>query len=209
MANHFINIHFNWVLYHIPVSGIGVTGDNSYNSWPVIIDKNIFGVHHLWEYRTTNGKVTYDPEGLLATFPASVNVIFGLIIGVFYTRNKNQYTTRLLFVLGAFLLLLGFSLDYFNVMPAIKKIWTSSFVLLSSGFSILLLAFIRFLLTKYLVTKKILYPFIVYGANAIVAFMLSNMLIPVFDMLIAKELTTFVGSTVPWCNLNSIVLDFS
>lgn len=172
------------LLYYIPVPGTGIAGDNSSGSWPVIIDQRIFGIKHLWEYGISNGKVTYDPEGILASFPASVNVILGLIIGIFYTQDKNQYNTTLLLGLGISLLLLGLGLDYFHIMPSIKKIWTGSFALISGGFSLIVLACIRLLLMYVPAANRFLYPLIVYGANAILAFVVSNMLLPVFDLSI-------------------------
>lgn len=178
----FILIGYYLLLYHIPINGIGIAGDSSYNSWPVTIDQKVFGIHHLFKFGTTNGQVTYDPEGILASFPASVNVILGLIIGLLYTQNRNQYSTIIFFISGVLLILFGVGLDYFEIMPSVKKIWTSSFVLFSGGFSLLVFAFIRLLLTYVPTTKNFFYPFIIYGANAILAFIISNMLLPVFDI---------------------------
>ncbi len=170
------------LLYYIPVPGLGITGDNSVTSWPVVIDQKIFGVDHLWQYGTTDGQVTYDPDGVLASFPASFNVLLGLIIGVIYLQNQDQYTHTLLFGLGLVLIIVGFSLDYFHIMPSIKKIWTSSFALLSGGFSVLVLAVLKLLLQFLPKIRWWLYPFMIFGANAILAFVISNALMPVFDI---------------------------
>ncbi|PKB17277.1 acyltransferase family protein [Flavobacterium sp. 5] len=176
-----ILVFYYILLYYIPVPGIGISGDNSYNSWPVFIDQNIFGSNHLWELGKTNGVITYDPEGIIASFPASVNVICGLITGIFYLKTSKKYTIVNLLIVGFSLLLFGMLLDYFEIMPIIKKIWTSSFALYSSGFSLLVLALIRASIQFIPKTKYIFYPFIVYGANAILAFAISNMLLNVFD----------------------------
>ena len=173
------------LLYHIPIPSIGITGVSSSNSWPAFIDQNVFGIHHLWPYGTTEGKVTYDPEGILASFPASVNIIFGILVGSFHLKNNNLYNFPFLIGFGLIIMLIALGLDFFEIMPIIKKIWTSSFVLLSSGFSILTLGIVQLLIHYLPKTKKLFFPFIVYGANAILAFAVSNMLIPIFEFKIS------------------------
>lgn len=186
LISAFILIAYYILLYHIYVPGIGIAGDSSVNSWPCILDQRIIGINHLWKYGITDGKVTYDPEGLLATFPASVNVIFGLIIGLLYTRYKKYYSVGYLLGLGGLLLVAGIALDYIGIVPSIKKIWSSSFSLLSGGFSLLLFTMIMLVLKILPKAKKLLYPFVVFGGNAIIAFVLSNMLIPIFDKPVAS-----------------------
>ncbi len=188
-----ILIFYYILLYHIPVPSEGITGVSSSNSWPAFIDQNIFGIQHLWPYGTTNGKVTYDPEGILASFPASVNIIFGILIGSFHLKNNNLYNFPFLIGFGLILMLIGMGLDYFEIMPIIKKIWTSSFVLLSSGFSILTLGIVQLLINYLPKTKKLFFPFIVYGANAILAFTVSNMLIPIFELKVSEQSIRDIG----------------
>lgn len=188
-----ILISYYVLLDYIPIPGIGITGNNPSNSWPAIIDQKVFGVSHLWEYGMSNGKVTYDPEGILASFPASANVLLGLIIGVFYKRNRAFYKATLIIVLGLFLVLFGFLLDHLAIVPVIKKIWTSSFALLSGGFSLLILACIKLLLQYIPKITYPLHPFVVYGSNAILAFAISNILIPVFELSITDRSIRKIG----------------
>jgi predicted acyltransferase len=72
-------------------------------------------------------------------------------------------------------------------MPTIKKVWTSSFVLFSGGFSIMLLALLTFLNNRFPSSKLVSYPFIVYGSNALIAFIFSKMLIPIMDLSVFGE----------------------
>ncbi|MEL6535774.1 MAG: heparan-alpha-glucosaminide N-acetyltransferase domain-containing protein [Bacteroidota bacterium] len=175
------------LLYHIPVPGLGITGTSSANSWPAYVDQKVFGIHHLWPHGLTEGEVTYDPEGLIAALPASVNVFFGLIIGLLFVRQDKRYNPTFLMLLGAGLALLGFLLDYWEIMPMVKKIWTSSFAVFSSGVSILILGFLRFLIQRVPKTKGLFHPFMVYGSNAILAFAISNMLIPIFELSVQGQ----------------------
>jgi predicted acyltransferase len=82
----------------------------------------------------------YDPEGLLSTLPAIVSALLGLFAGR-WLRDAQLTAgdrTRRLVVAGLVLLALGglWSLQF----PVIKRIWTSSYVLVAGGWSMLLLA---------------------------------------------------------------------
>jgi predicted acyltransferase len=175
------------LLYYIPVPGMGINGTNAVNSWPAYLDQRVFGINHLWIFGTHDGIVTYDPEGILATLPACVNVLFGLMAGVIQKKHPNWYIPRNIFLIGLSLFVVGFTLDLFGVMPIIKKVCTSSFVLFSGGFSIMLLALITFLNNRFPSSKLVFYPFIVYGSNALIAFILSNMLMPIMDLSLFGE----------------------
>ncbi len=170
------------LLYCIPVPNIGINGTSSTNSWPLYIDQHVFGINHLWIYGTSDGIVTYDPEGILASLPACGNVFLGLIVGIMRKKYSHWYKSIYILFLGLMILVFGFILDFFEIMPIIKKIWTSSFVLLSGGFSIILLALIILLYKNVLMSKSLFYPFMVYGSNALLAFIVSTLLMSIMDM---------------------------
>ncbi len=160
------------LLYFVPVPGYHTNGFDSQGSWPAYIDRKVFGIAHMWEFGTTNKVVTYDPEGLLSTLPACINVILGATIGFLYLNNSRYFTISRLFIVGLCLYVSGWLLDFVAVDPIIKKLWTVSFALLSTGFSIMLLALIMLLLTnKWLV--RIFYPAKVFGANPLLAFIVA------------------------------------
>ena len=183
----FILIGYYGLLYYIPVPSLGINETSSINSWPVYIDQHLFGTNHLWIYGTSNGIVTYDPEGLLATLPACANVLFGVIIGVIQNKFSSWYNFRVLMLLGLTLLVLGFSLDQLEVIPIIKKIWTSSFVLYSAGFSIVLISVIILLRNSTLNIRIVFHLFLVYGANALIAFIISSLFMPLMDFPLIKQ----------------------
>ncbi|WP_025739914.1 acyltransferase family protein [Aquimarina pacifica] len=170
------------LLNHIPIPEIGITKTSAINSWPAYIDQYIFGRNHLWIYGKTNNIVTYDPEGFLSSFTASVNVIIGLIIGILYNKGSKYYKAHYLVILGLTMMMIGFLLDQLDIMPIIKKIWTSSFVLCSTGSSILILAMIKLFIENLKISVRLFYPFIVFGANALIAFIISNLSMPLMDI---------------------------
>jgi predicted acyltransferase len=188
----FIALLYWIVLNFIPISGFNnVTGYDSEKSWPAFIDKHVFGINHLWPYGQTNGVVTYDPEGLLSTFPACINVIIGAIMGLLYKKKEKYRKPPFLFLFGFILILFGWLLDIANIDPIIKKIWTPSFALLSSGFSIVVLACV--MISNKNSISKLYYPAKVFGANALLGFIIgaiSGLLIDTPVLLIENKKTS-------------------
>ncbi|MBW8860449.1 MAG: DUF1624 domain-containing protein, partial [Caulobacter sp.] len=92
------------LLTFTPVPGFGVDRWDSQGALPAFIDRAAFTIPHLWPYGTTEGVgVTYDPEGLLSTLPATVNVLLGAVAATFLARSGDgrQGQGRVLAVLLA------------------------------------------------------------------------------------------------------------
>lgn len=163
-----------WLLLRfIPVPGEGAGHLDSAGNLTAWIDRAVFTVDHLWPYGTTPGLgVTYDPEGLLSTLPATVNLLIG-VLAVWLFRAAPEWRRALwLGVAAVALIIVGLALDPF--FPINKRIWTSSFALLSSGFSLGLLALLLALPEQAL--QRAGWPLLVLGGNAILAFTLSQLL---------------------------------
>ncbi len=99
----------------------------------------IFTPPHMWRLGSTvwNGPVTYDPEGLLSTLPATANLLFGVLAAREWRESPDRAVPRIA-IAGAVLLVAGLALD--PLLAINKRLWTSSFALLSSGFAALALA---------------------------------------------------------------------
>jgi predicted acyltransferase len=84
--------------------------------------------------------VYWDPEGILSTIPAVATCLLGVLAGVLLRRSDlgEGKKIRWLVVAGLAALALGFL--WGTQFPLVKKIWTSSFVLVAGGWSALLLA---------------------------------------------------------------------
>lgn len=103
--------------------------------WGTHADRAILGADHLYK----GEGVPFDPEGMASTIPAIAQVIFGFIAGDYIRqKGKNADMVANLFVAGVVLWLAG--LAWGQVFPINKKIWTSSYVLYTSGLAIILLA---------------------------------------------------------------------
>ena len=138
---------------------------------PAWIDRAVFTPRHMWPLgaESWRGPVVYEPEGLLSTLPATADVLFGFLAVAVWRRYPDQRNVLLL-VIGLALLIGGLLLD--TAFPINKKLWTSSFVLLTSGISCLALLCVSLLLRPRAVECAI-FPFFVLGGNALLAFTLS------------------------------------
>jgi predicted acyltransferase len=130
---------------------------------------------------------TWDVEGLLSTFPALSTCLIGVLSG-YWLREDHQYKGKrltpenkalLLGIAGA--ILLGSGLLWGVDFPIIKKIWTSSYAILSGGFSVLGLALLYFVIDVKGHSKWSII-FMVFGLNSILVYLISN--IKPFDELL-------------------------
>jgi predicted acyltransferase len=119
--------------------------------------------------------IFWDPEGLLSTIPAVVTALLGIFAGLLL-RNKSVPDLKkvaLLIGAGAASAALGW---LWNVeFPVIKKIWTSSYVLVAGGYSAMFLgAFYWIVDIKQ--WRTWCQPFVWIGMNPITLYLTSNFL---------------------------------
>ncbi len=161
-----------WALMtFVPVPGFAAGQLDQTGNLAASIDRAIFTPQHMWAIGSVEwaGPIVYDPEGLLSSLPATANVLFGVIaIGIWQSAHRHRI--ELLLAMGIALIGAGLLLD--PLFPINKKIWTSSFALLSSGFSFLALL-IAVALLRAGPARLLAEPLRILGGNAILAFALS------------------------------------
>lgn len=202
-------LHFNWkqlvgisavllfgywlIMTVIPVPGCEVTSlaDKACNL-AAYLDRVILTENHIWR----GGKV-YDPEGILSTIPAIVTCISGVLTGLWLKSGDGRQvkgdekeplslvTSRLSLVSGMFffgIALLALGLIWNSYFPMNKPLWTSSYVLATSGLALLVLGSCYWLIDikGY---KRWAWPFVVFGVNAMPLF--------VFSGIMARMLSSF------------------
>jgi predicted acyltransferase len=155
-----------WALLRfVPVPGFGA-GDfaegHNLTNW---IDA------HYLPLRKWNGD--HDPEGILSNLPAIATCLLGLFAGLLLRDRERTPRMKLqwLVVAGVSSLVLGYlwGLEF----PVIKKIWTSSFVLVAGGWSALLLATFYYLIDVR-GWRGWAQPFVWIGCNALTIYLISR-----------------------------------
>ncbi|PJD94507.1 MAG: DUF5009 domain-containing protein [Legionella sp.] len=157
------------VLTQIPVPGVGANQLTTVGSWVSYIEQLLFSPDHLF------GK-TYDPEGFLSTIPALATTLSGLVAGQLVFNTQYSRPKKWLFMFGAALLCLLFGWLWHYDFPLNKSLWTSSFVLWTSGWSLLLFSFC-YLLIDILGYTRWSTAFKLFGVNALFAFIVHVLLI--------------------------------
>ncbi|CAM3959391.1 transmembrane glucosamine N-acetyltransferase NagX [Pseudoalteromonas byunsanensis] len=162
---------FYWLLLcFIPVPGgdagdLSAMGAGSWNAW---FDK------HLLPGISYQNRVV-DPEGVLSSLPAIVNAIAGVFVGRFIAQAEcfGQWrSVAMLFAAGVVSVLVGWIWDWH--FPVNKELWSSSFVLVTVGWSAILFAAF-YALVDVLNGQRLAYPFIIIGANSIIIYLASSL----------------------------------
>jgi predicted acyltransferase len=181
----------------VPVSGFGVPT----HAMPILdpqrnlaawLDRAFTAFTQRTIHTGTLYNGTHDPEGLLSTLPAIATTLMGAMAGVWMRRvgsakegRRFGSITRERCLRG--LLLAGVAgiapgLVWNPWFPINKNLWTSSYALLSGGISLVLLALCYWLIDLRKMQDKplgrvLLWPWLVFGSNAITAFVLSNFVV--------------------------------
>ena len=135
-----------------------------------VVDRALIGESHMYTQATTEKT---DPEGLLSTLPAIVTALFGYWAGLLIQRGgTNEKTVGWLFTVGV--VCIGLGLLWGTTYPINKKLWTSSFVVLTAGWAFVVLAgsLLKFDIWCW---RRIGRAFEVVGVNAILVFVASSL----------------------------------
>jgi predicted acyltransferase len=123
----------------------------------------------------------WDPEGILSTFPAIVTGINGMLVGHLLLSNQTAERKIIWLFFAGFI---AFSLA--NVwnwwFPINKNLWTSSFVLYTSGLGCMILASLYFVV-DVLGYKRWARFAMIYGSNAIAAYLVAEVF---SDLLVVR-----------------------
>jgi predicted acyltransferase len=112
----------------------------------------------------------HDPEGLLSTLPAIATGLAGILTGSFLKNSRLAPSRRALCLALAGLASLLLAQLWNVVLPINKNLWSSSFVMLTAGLSLLLLALFYWVIDVRGV-KKWSFFFRVIGMNSLLIYL--------------------------------------
>ncbi|MDD8017451.1 MAG: DUF5009 domain-containing protein [Bacteroidota bacterium] len=174
-----------WIVMKcIPVPGIELGSMELGKNFAAYID-SIFLNGHMWK-----NTLTWDPEGIVSTLPAIATTLFGVLAGEYLRTSSHSKIEKVnwMLVVGAGLLLLGATLDMW--LPINKNLWTSSYSIFMAGWALVIFSLFYFLLDVKGV-KSWAFPFIVYGSNAITAYIIST----IQEVVVYGLSTTVISTT--------------
>lgn len=157
-----------WILMAlVPVPGYGAGVLTEQGNLAGYIDRSLLG-SHIYAYTGT-----YDPEGLLSTLPAIATALIGVFAGQHLKSSlapKTKMVKLLLF--GTVSVAVGLVWNFW--FPINKNLWSSSYVFVTGGIALLILAVFFYTIEtrRYTSWTK---PFIVLGVNTIFIYVLSEL----------------------------------
>jgi predicted acyltransferase len=149
------------------------------------LDLAVFGANHMYTMRG----VAFEPEGLLSTIPAIVNMLLGFEITRYLTSIKDQKSSVVkLTLIGG--LAVGLGALWSLILPINKSLWTPSYVIYTTGFACLLLAAFIWLI-DIMKQTKIAEPLLVYGTNPLFVYILSFLVVTVYLNIHIGDVTMY------------------
>ena len=151
------------------------------------VDLSLFGASHLWQGTGTS----FDPEGLLSTAPAAVSVIMGYLTSRWISNAKSPAAmARGLALAGVGCLVFG--MIWGQSMPINKALWTSSYVMVTTGWALIVLGILVFLI-DIMNVKRWCWVAGVFGSNPLFSYVLSIVWVKIY---LAISLTDTDGGPI-------------
>ncbi|HWT00158.1 MAG TPA: heparan-alpha-glucosaminide N-acetyltransferase domain-containing protein [Pyrinomonadaceae bacterium] len=179
------------VMNYVPVPGFGAGNLEMEGNLAAYVDRRLLA-GHTW-------KPLYDPEGILSTIPAIATTLAGVLTGhLLRAKWAALEKVSAMFVAGAAALVAGWVWSFW--FPVNKALWTSSYVLVTAGMALQLLALCYWLIDikGYRAWAK---PFVIFGSNALALYFLAEL----FSRVIS--IVTFPNAGGGRTDLKSLIYD--
>ena len=185
------------LLRFVPIPGAGMPGRDvpfldEYNNLTAYIDRGFNG----WTQRYLHTGYLYvryrDPEGWLSTLPAIGTTLLGILAGKLI-RSAQPAKRVALTLLGSGVAGIVAGEVWSVWFPINKNMWTSSYVLLAAGMATVMLAFTYWvydllqLQHRSHAVRVLSWPWLVFGSNAITAYVMSDVWSKLFDHIYIHE----------------------
>ncbi len=189
-----------WMLY-VPIPGFGRpdlsiglwTPGGDYTgvlaNWSTYLDTHLLGIrsyHHLLDPQTGRLLWAFDPESLASTPTAVATVLIGILAGMWLRREITAPVDRLRgLLLGGICLAAGGYLMS-DWLPINKRLWTSSYAVLTGGLALLTLGGSYYLL-EIRRWRRWAAPLLWYGRNPITIFLASGLVAVMMTRLLVPD----------------------
>jgi len=171
-------MRYKWSVQIVVSIGLLVLSETLYRTFPLDGYNQPFVKDHnfgTWMDMVLMGKIN-NGGGWVAinAIPTAGHTIWGVVAGQLLQSSKLGLTkVKLLVLSGGILLAFGYLLDWTTITPIIKRICTSSFVMASGGWALLVLAF-SYWFIDIKKNNQWIFPFVVVGTNSIFIYLFFN-----------------------------------
>ncbi|MBC3765415.1 DUF1624 domain-containing protein [Neptunicella marina] len=157
------------------------------------IDLAILGASHLWK-----GKgLAFDPEGLLSSLPATVTLLSGYL-STWWLAQTPEPMQQIKKLLTAAVPLIVLALIWHQWHPINKSLWTGSFVMLTAGVAMCVLAVIIWA-WELMGVRRGLEFFRIYGSNPLVVYVCSGLIAITLGEVLTAEYQGKTTSMYHYC----------
>jgi predicted acyltransferase len=136
-----------------------------------------YNVSDHFDFQHLPGKkwdIFYDPEGYLSTIPAICTCLFGVFVGLLLKNSNVPDQKKVIYLVGMGIAAVALGFLWGLKFPVIKKIWTSSYVLVAGGYACLgMAAFYQMI--EIWGWRKWCVPFVWIGMNPITIYLVFNL----------------------------------
>jgi predicted acyltransferase len=148
------------------------------------LDRWLIGENHMYKGYYSDilkSNIAFDPEGLLSAIPAITSVVFGFLAGSYIRKNGSSYST-IAHLLFTGMLLIFAALCWDLVFPINKPIWSSSYVLYTTGLALTVLSMILFVveMKNYRGWTNV---FTLFGKNPLFIFVMSGVIVKIYALI--------------------------
>lgn len=159
----------------VPVPDFGPANLEPTTNLAAWLDRVILG-NHTWIWTKV-----YDPEGILSTLPALVSGFIGVLAGNKFMNTKDERDRLInLLVFGNILIVCG--MIWGLAFPINKQLWTSSYVLYTSGLAMVVLG-LCYWIADIKRFRRFAPPFLAFGMNPIIAYFGSEIGVIILGMV--------------------------
>lgn len=204
LVSAFILVGYWILLSFIPVPGTGAPSLTPETNWAQYIDARFL------PGKKNGPGGSWDIVGILGTIPATVSCLLGVFAANILTDKKLQDKQRSVYLTAGGLAMVATGYLWGIEFPVIKKLWTSTYVLLGGGYSLMLMGIFYYLIDikGY---KKWTTVFVWIGVNPITIYMARNLI----DFngpakrLVGGDIALLVGENWAYFLATAVSLGFS
>jgi len=172
----FINIWIAGIVIGYGLLNLLVLAPDATGTNPFLPENNIVAQFDRWFLPGRLYRGNFDPEGLLSLIPAVATALLGMTASDFLRKGVGSPSLRKVLVLSVSgVVFVGFALLSSLVIPFNKALWSSSFMLLTGGISLFLLALFYWIIDVCRFTKWAFF-FRVIGMNSIAIYMAQDII---------------------------------